>query len=118
MNMSIKLPLIEPRELPCMPCPHRAACCTWGVDISPDEVKALVAKFGDSVIDRNPRQSAGGGWMRTAVRDGHCVFWVAPDGGCSIHAEAMYPAVCRAFPFADVDGGAYQGDVSDCPEMG
>lgn len=115
-----KLPLLTERSLPCMPCPHKTACCRWGVDISPEETDALVAKFGESVVNRAAAESAGDGWARTAVHDGegsYCVFFLGEGKGCRIHTDDAYPSVCRLFPFHDVDGGPYQGDLSDCPEL-
>jgi hypothetical protein len=50
------------------------------------------------------------------VRKGRCVF--LKDGGCLIHAEAYYPAVCHGFPWTDVEtGGPYRYDQKICPEF-
>ena len=44
------------------------------------------------------------------------MFYV--DGGCSIHADPHYPAVCRGFPWTDAEtGGPYEFDQTICPEF-
>jgi hypothetical protein len=98
-------------ELPCYPCPHRAACCAYGTTLSDQEAAALRARYGEGVAYRTRY----GEW-RTRVRGGRCVFY---DGqGCRIHDDPCYPAVCRHFPWTDAEtGGPYQFDQTICPEF-
>lgn len=98
-------------KLPCWPCPHQSACCSYGSTLSEEEA-ALVAKHhGPELIYR----TRWGEW-RTRVKKGRCVFL---DGnGCRIHAKPYYPAVCRGFPWTDAEtGGPYEYDQSICPEF-
>ncbi len=98
-------------KLPCYPCPHNAACCAYGVTVDEREARAIIAAHGDDKV----YQARWGEW-RTRVKDGRCVFYV--DGGCSIHAEPYYPAVCGGFPFVDAEtGGPYEYDRTICPEF-
>jgi phosphoenolpyruvate-protein kinase (PTS system EI component) len=39
------------------------------------------------------------------------------NGGCAIHDQPYYPAVCRGFPWLDAEGGRYEYDVSICGEL-
>jgi hypothetical protein len=40
------------------------------------------------------------------------------DNRCTIHDDPAYPAVCRAFPWTDVEtGGPYEFDQTICPEF-
>lgn len=97
--------------LPCYPCPHRAACCAFGVTVDEQEARAIVAAWGDGKVYR----TRWGEW-RTRIRNGRCVFYV--DGGCAIHTESYYPAVCRGFPWTDSEtGGPYEFDRTICPEF-
>lgn len=98
-------------ELPCHPCPHRAACCAYGTTLSEDEAASLRSRFGENVA----YLTRWGEW-RTRVRNKRCVFW--NDQGCSIHSDPSYPEVCRAFPWRDVEtGGPYEYDQTICPEF-
>ena len=98
-------------QLPCFPCPHRAACCAYGATVSEPEAVAIIAEFGDGKVYKN----RWGEW-RTRVRRGRCVFFV--DGGCRIHNKPFYPAVCRGFPWTDSEtGGPYEYDRTICPEF-
>ncbi len=97
--------------LPCYPCPHNASCCAYGTTVSEPEAAALRARYGEDRIYR----TRWGEW-RTRVRKGRCVFYA--DGGCSIHADPQYPAVCRGFPWTDAEtGGPYEFDQTICPEF-
>jgi hypothetical protein len=98
-------------QLPCYPCPHDAACCAYGVTVDEREARAIIAAHGDGKVYR-----ANWGEWRTRIKNGRCVFYV--DGGCSIHAESYYPAVCAAFPWVDAEtGGPYEYDRTICPEF-
>ncbi|MGE0442069.1 MAG: YkgJ family cysteine cluster protein [Gemmatimonadales bacterium] len=97
--------------LPCFPCPHNAACCAYGSTVTEVEAHAIEAKYGPGKVYR----SRWGEW-RTRIRNGRCIFFV--DGGCEIHAEPFYPAVCRGFPWRDAEhGGPYEFDRTICPEF-
>ncbi|MEO8032591.1 MAG: YkgJ family cysteine cluster protein [Gemmatimonadota bacterium] len=98
-------------SLPCYPCPHQSACCSWGVTLSPEEAEALGSRHG-----RDKMYLTRWGEWRTRIRQGRCVFLVA--NGCTIHKDPSYPAVCRGFPWTDVEtGGPYQYDQTICPEF-
>lgn len=84
----------------CMCCAHcNDECCSYGVDIDLENIERLLEYreqlslfsgvpvsewfVGDVVYDE---EFAGGGYRRTGVVNGRCVF-VSRDGrGCSIHA--------------------------------
>ena len=103
------------RQLPCFPCPHAAACCSFGASITPTEHLALTAP-GEHLPDKFVWDLAENGW-RTRVVAGRCVF-LAGDATCTLHDHPYYPIVCRCFPDAQHDtGGPYQGDVTICPEL-
>jgi putative zinc- or iron-chelating protein len=99
-------------KLPCFPCPHRSACCSWGVDLSMEEAAALGRTYGDDKVVLDPEA----GVWRTRVVDGRCAF--LGDNRCLIHDDPHYPAVCRGFPWTDAEtGGPYRGDPEVCPEF-
>jgi len=107
MSTLFKLPV----TLPCHPCPHSAVCCGYGTALTLHEALSITAEFGDAatVWDAVLEEH------RTRVVDGYCSMR-APDGACRIYAKPYYPAVCRLFPWEDVDGGPYKYDLSICPE--
>lgn len=106
------MPEIKLPTLPCYPCPHHATCCAYGTTLSEDEARHIAAAFGERTVYR----TRWGEW-RTRVRKGRCVLFV--NGGCSIHAEPFYPAVCRGFPWIDAEtGGPYPFDRTICGEFG
>ena len=98
--------------LPCFPCPHRSACCSWGADLSRAEAEALGRRYG---YDKLRFDAEGGGW-RTRVVGGRCAF--LGDNRCLVHDDPHYPAVCRGFPWTDAEtGGPYRGELEACPEF-
>jgi hypothetical protein len=98
-------------QLPCYPCPHNAACCAYGATVTEQEASAIAADHGDGMVYRTRW-----GELRTRVRGGRCTFFT--NGGCRIHAQAYYPAVCRGFPWTDAEtGGPYEYDQAICPEF-
>jgi hypothetical protein len=98
-------------SLPCYPCPHGASCCAYGVSLSDDEAAAIEAQHGPGVV----YQTRWGEW-RTRVRNRRCVL--LRDGGCSIYAQAYYPAQCRGFPWFDAETGErYTYDLTICGEF-
>jgi Fe-S-cluster containining protein len=97
--------------LPCFPCPHRSACCAYGVTVSDEEARSIIAAHGEGKVFR----SQAGEW-RTRVKGGRCVFFV--DNTCKIHGQPYYPAVCREFPWRDSETGEpYEYDQTICPEF-
>ena len=97
--------------LPCWPCPHASACCSWGSTLSDQEAAAIAEKYGPHTIYR----TRWGEW-RTRVRNRRCVF--LQENGCRIHAEPVYPEVCRGFPWFDAEtGGPYEYDQTICPSL-
>lgn len=107
--VAVPSPTSLPDTLPCWPCPHSSTCCRFGTSVTPAEHAAMVQAHGPEVVRAVP------GDLRTAVGPRGCVF--LGENGCLIHDETYYPATCRAFPWADRDGGPYQGDLSICPEL-
>jgi hypothetical protein len=97
--------------LPCYPCPHRSACCAYGVTLSDAEAASITHSHGGAMV----YQTRWGEW-RTRVRAGRCVF--LQDNVCTIHAQSYYPSVCRGFPWTDAEtGGPYEFDQTICPEF-
>ena len=79
-------------KLPCWPCPHAASCCAYGTTLTDEEAAAIEANHGPGLVFKN--------------------------GGCVIHAESYYPAVCAGFPWIDAEtGGPYEFDVEICGEF-
>jgi hypothetical protein len=98
-------------ELPCFPCPHDSACCSHGATVSDQEVEAIIRAHG-----RGPIYQTRWGEWRTRVRNRRCVFFA--NGGCTLHVESYYPAVCLGFPWTDAEtGGPYEFDQTICPEF-
>lgn len=99
---------LELPTLPCYPCPHNASCCAYGTTLSEEEAAAIEASEGPGLV----YETRWGEW-RTRVRNKRCALY--RDGGCSIHDRPYYPAVCRGFPWIDVEtGGRYEYDVDIC----
>ena len=98
-------------QLPCFPCPHAASCCAYGSTLSEEEAQAIEANHGPGLVYR----TSWGEW-RTRVKKGRCALF--KNGGCTIHAQSYYPAVCRGFPWTDAEtGGPYEFDVEICGEF-
>jgi hypothetical protein len=96
------------QALPCYPCPYNSSCCAYGTSVSDGEAAAIEAKHGPGMLYK----TRWGEW-RTRVRNKRCVFH--RDGGCSIHDQPYFPAVCRGFPWTDAEtGGSYEHDVTIC----
>jgi hypothetical protein len=75
------------------------------------EARAIIERQGAGTV----YLTRWGEW-RTRVKGGRCVFY--QNGGCRIHQESYYPAVCRGFPWRDADtGGPYEFDRTICPEF-
>ncbi len=97
--------------LPCHPCPHSASCCAYGTSLSEGEAAAIEAEHGANVVYR----TRWGEW-RTRVKNRRCTLY--RDGGCSIHDQSYYPAVCRGFPWFDGrTGERYRYDVTICGDF-
>lgn len=99
----------------CYPCPHSSICCSWGSSLEPDEAEGIKKEYSEDyiVLTGDPTDP-----IRTAVRNGSCVFKILePGGGCSIHDKPYYPKICRGFPDSDGKDGPYLGDITICPEL-
>jgi len=110
----MRLPIVaEPApSLPCFPCPHQSACCSWGVSLTDAEAVDLRRLYGDSAIVRDDEENE---WRTSAPGDAGCVF--LKDNQCALHDRPEYPRMCRGFPHSDGAGGDYLWDKSICPEM-
>jgi hypothetical protein len=98
-------------SLPCYPCAHNASCCAYGTTVTEQEAAAIEADHGPGLV----YQARWGEW-RTRVRRNRCVFY--RDGGCAIHDQSYYPAMCRGFPWIDPETGErYAFDVTICGEF-
>jgi hypothetical protein len=117
----IALGLRDAPSLPCWPCPHHARCCHWGASLSDDEALALMLMLGDGCVVYDEEDQE---W-RTALARPHeeagvCVFLEVHNGNrCTLHDTALYPSVCRGFPWRDSDSeDRYPYDIiSCCPEF-
>lgn len=106
MTITVALPV-----LPCYPCPHQSACCSYGTTLSEAEAQVIGRDYGWHLIYR----TRWGEW-RTRVKHRKCVF--LKGNACSIYDREHYPAVCRGFPWTDAEtGGPYQFDRTICPEL-
>jgi hypothetical protein len=95
-------------SLPCYPCPYGSSCCAHGTTVSDEEAAAIEANHGPGLVYK----TRWGEW-RTRVRKNRCVLY--RDGGCSIHDKPYYPAMCRGFPWIDIETGErYEYDVTIC----
>src|SRR6266550_4528264 len=94
--------------LPCYPCPYEASCCAYGTSLSDEEAAAIEINHGAGLVYK----TRWGEW-RTRVRGKRCVLY--GNGGCTIHSQPYYPAVCRGFPWDDPDAESrYEYDVTIC----
>ena len=95
-------------SLPCHPCPHAASCCAFGTLLSEEEAASIEANHGSGLVYK----TRWGEW-RTRVRNKRCALY--HDGGCTIHDQPYYPAMCRGFPCIDGEtGGRYEYEVRIC----
>ena len=102
----------ENKDLPCIECPHRSACCRWGTWLSDSEGKALQELYFDKVFfDEDVKM-----W-RTQVWNGRCVFFNGV--GCDIHHLDIYPKSCKEFPWKDSRNPLHPRafDSITCPEF-
>ena len=98
-------------QLPCFPCPHAASCCAYGTTLTEDEAAAIEANHGPGLVYRTRW-----GELRTRIKNRRCILF--QNGGCLIHAQTYYPAVCAGFPWTDAEtGGPYEFDVEICGEF-
>jgi len=106
--MKKRIPLV----LPCYPCPHDSVCCSWGVELTADEAKAIDARFGPGKYALDEYKD-----LRTKVENGRCTFHA--NGGCTLHDQPEYPQGCKRFPWRDGDDDTkpYQYDIDICPEL-
>lgn len=105
----------------CMKCTFcEDACCSWGADVDLLNVERILAEgkaLEDYVgVPRDqwlaPGEPAaepelpGGGYRRTAVRDGRCIFLDRKGRGCKLHSymlaqgrpyNAIKPLVCALY---------------------
>ena len=97
--------------LPCYPCPHGSACCSYGTTLSAEEARAIKKAHGGKHVYR----TRWGEW-RTRVVKGRCGF--LRNNACVLYNQPYYPAVCRGFPWIDAEtGGPYEFDRTICPEF-
>jgi hypothetical protein len=98
-------------SLPCYPCPYASSCCAHGTSLSEEEAFAIEANRGPGLVYK----THWGEW-RTRVQKKRCALY--RDGGCTIHDQPYYPAICRDFPWIDAEtGGRYECDVTICGEF-
>src|SRR5438874_7191070 len=105
------MPSPLPSTLPCFPCPHDAVCCSWGTRLRPDEAAAIGERYGAAAVAWSDEEEH---W-RTTIVNGHCFFWAH---GCAIHETALYPSICRGFPWRHGDSEEeYPFELAICPEL-
>jgi hypothetical protein len=76
--------------------------------VTENEAAAIEADHGQGLVYK----TRWGEW-RTRVRNKRCALY--RNGGCLIHNQSYYPAVCRGFPWTDAEtGGRYEYDVTIC----
>ena len=98
------------KALPCFPCPHKSACCSWGADLTNHEAIKILEWHGSEYLTKGEMGP------RTAIVNGSCVFLV--NNGCTIHKKSYYPEVCAGFPNkAGKTDEPYPGDKTICPEL-
>lgn len=104
--------MTELKVLPCYPCPHKGACCSYGASLTPEEAVAVRAAHGEgALVETGDVEDP----VRTRVVAGKCYFLV--EGLCRIHGEAYYPKTCAGFPWTDETGAPYIYDQTICPEF-
>jgi Fe-S-cluster containining protein len=113
-NQPLHLPIVAAPKpsLPCHPCPHASACCSWGVSLTDAEAEELRRLYGDRVLVRDEEENE---WRTSVSGDAGCVF--LSDNACRLHDRPEYPRMCRGFPYTDGAGGEYIWDRSICPEF-
>src|SRR4051812_36784748 len=53
-------------KLPCFPCPHRSACCSWGVSLTDSEAANLRDLYGDHALVRDEEENE---WRTSAPNE-------------------------------------------------
>ncbi len=84
----------------CLNYPCTDKCCSYGVDVHPDERARLIREgyataeqFTGPDMDEDDEL-----WYRTAVGPRGCVFLKENERGCSLHQYDVKPLVCNVFP--------------------
>ncbi|NLF40889.1 YkgJ family cysteine cluster protein [bacterium] len=86
-------------EFDCLGFDCRDACCRYGADVYPAEMKRLIdaglarpSDFTGPDVDEEDEVM----YRTRATRKG-CVF-LGPGRGCRLHATKLKPSVCSTFP--------------------
>ena len=86
-------------EFDCLGFPCRDACCSFGVDVQPEERDRLINLGYATAEDfTGPTLEDGDLYYRTRVGSRGCVFLKGKDRGCRLHQYNIKPAVCNVFP--------------------
>jgi Fe-S-cluster containining protein len=88
----------------CLNFPCRDICCSYGVDVRPEERDRLIG-FGYATAEdfTGPTEDDGDLYYRTRIGQRGCVFLKENDRGCRLHQYDVKPAVCNVFPCDDED---------------
>jgi hypothetical protein len=96
MTVMVSLRLIEQPDCRTYPC--KEECCSWGVDVYPDERQRMIDDGIATAADfTGPEMDEGELLYRTAIGARGCVF-LQPTRGCRLHAIGYKPSVCIAVP--------------------
>jgi Fe-S-cluster containining protein len=84
----------------CLNYPCKDKCCSYGVDVKPEERDRLLREgYATAGQFTGPTlEDDGELWYRTAVGPRGCVFLKAEDRGCSLHQYDVKPLICNVFP--------------------
>jgi Fe-S-cluster containining protein len=99
----------------CMETNCADACCSYGVDVLPEEYEKIISlNIASPKQFTQPYKSDGEILYRTRVRKGGCIF-LQPQRGCRLHATGRKPITCITFP-KDMDEAreAYEDGYLPC----
>jgi len=83
----------------CLSFPCRDACCSFGVDVRPEERDRLIQLGYAKAEDFTGPTEEDGEWnYRTAVGPRGCVFLKENERGCRLHELDLKPVICNVFP--------------------
>lgn len=83
----------------CLNFPCKDACCSFGVDVRPEERDRLIESgYATAENFTGPTLEEGDLYYRTRVGERGCVFLKDDSRGCRLHQYDIKPVVCNVFP--------------------
>jgi len=83
----------------CLNFPCHDVCCSYGVDVRPEERERLIRDgYATAEHFTGPTEEDGELYYRTRVNGHRCVFLKQNARGCRLHEFDVKPEVCNVFP--------------------